>query len=63
MAMPEFINDSLIWEPGEEINYASFGDVLLSAIIEVEGKRFLGELMGELILVPSNSLRIEFDTP
>lgn len=63
MAMPEFINDSLISEPGEEINYTSFGYVLLSAVIEVAGKKPLEELMSEFIFVPSKALRIEFDNP
>jgi serine beta-lactamase-like protein LACTB, mitochondrial len=63
MAMPEFINDSLISEPGEEINYTSFGYVLLSAVIEVAGKKPFEELMSEFIFVPSKALRIELDNP
>ncbi len=61
LAMPG--NDSLMSEPGEEINYTSFGYGLLSAVIEVAGKRPLEELMSEFIFVPSNALRIEFDKP
>ena len=56
-------NDSLMSEPGEETNYTSFGYGLLSAVIEVAGKRPLEELMSEFIFVPSNALRIEFDKP
>ena len=63
MAMSVFINDPLISEPGEEINYTSFGYVLLSAVIEVAGKKPFKELMSEFIFVPSKALRIEFDNP
>lgn len=53
MAMPEFINDSLISEPEEGIDYTSFGYLLLSAVIEVAGKKPLEEPMSEFIFVPS----------
>ncbi|MEM9075732.1 MAG: serine hydrolase domain-containing protein [Bacteroidota bacterium] len=62
-ALDVFVKDSLLFNPGEQVSYTSFGYVLLSAILEKVGKKPFTELMEEKIFVPSEAKRIQLDGP
>ncbi|NNJ52578.1 MAG: beta-lactamase family protein [Ignavibacteriaceae bacterium] len=58
-----FQSDSLLFTPGEDIHYTSFGYVLLSAVIEkVTGKQFI-KYINEDILYPIGVTNLTLDNP
>ncbi len=60
-ALDVFINDPLLFNAGEKVEYTSFGYVLLSAVLEKEGGKPFTQLMQEKLFNPSNAKRIFLD--
>ncbi len=62
-ALPDFINDPLIHEPGTETQYTSFGYVLVSAVLQGAARKPFAELMRDTVFEPAgmNSIAIEGD--
>jgi len=60
-ALDVFINDPLLFTPGEKVSYTSFGYVLLSAIQEKVGGDPFSQLMSEKVIAPSRAKHIQLD--
>ncbi|WP_374658993.1 serine hydrolase domain-containing protein [Inhella sp.] len=60
-ALPDFVDDPLLFKPGQGYQYSTFGYVLLSAVLEAAAGQPFDALMRELVFEPAgmNATAIE----